>query len=81
LYAGTYSNKEYNLTPTIVASGNKLIFQPWDNGPKIELIPQSETHFLAPGWILPVRFDKDKDGIVKQMVEESDEGGVYKKIK
>ena len=81
LYAGTYFNEVYNLTPTIAREGNKLIFRPWENGPRVELIPQSEQHFLAPGWVLPVSFVKDKSGHVTQMIEDSDLGGIYKKIK
>jgi hypothetical protein len=51
------------------------------NGLKIELIPQSESHYLAPGWVLPLTFVKDKDGHTIALVEDSDEGGIYKKIK
>lgn len=80
LYEGKYFNEGYGITSTIIRSGDKLIFQPWENGPKLELIPQSETHFLAPGWILPVHFVKDENGLVTEMVEESGEGGVYKRI-
>ena len=47
----------------------------------VELIPQSELHFLAPGSYLPFAFIKDKDGHVTGMVEDSDEGQSYKKIK
>ncbi len=81
LYAGTYLNEEFNSTYTIFREGNKLFGQAWENAPKTELIPQSEVHFLAPGWRLPVSFVKDKMGNVIQLVEDSDAGLVWKKIK
>jgi mono/diheme cytochrome c family protein len=81
LYAGTYFNEKYNWSVTVMKEKNNLIFQPWENGPKIELVPQSELHFLAPGWVLPMSFSKDKDGHITQLMEDSDEGLVYKKIK
>ena len=80
-YTGTYYNKEYDFSPTVTREGNKLIFKAWENGPKAELIPQSELHFLAPGWYLPFTFIKDKNGRVTQMAEDTDEGLVYEKIK
>src|SRR4051812_49012904 len=49
LYSGAYFNEKYSITLIVYRKGNELIFQPWENGPKIELIPQSELHFLAPG--------------------------------
>ena len=80
-YAGTYYNKEFDFSTVVKRDGNKLIFIPWENGPKVELIPQSELHFLAPGWYLPFTFTKDKDGHVISIVEDSDEGLTYTKIK
>jgi mono/diheme cytochrome c family protein len=80
-YTGTYYNKEFDFSPTVIREGNKLVFKAWENGPKAELIPQSELHFLAPGWYLPFTFIKDKNGNVTGMVEDSDEGQFYKKIK
>jgi hypothetical protein len=52
-----------------------------ENGPKTELIPESELHFLAPGWALAISFVKDKNGRITQLVEDSDFGATYKKIK
>ena len=80
-YAGTYLCEKYNWTVTIVKKENKLIFIPWENGPETELIPQSEQHFLAPGWILPMHFVENKDEYITHLVEETDEGQIYKKIK
>jgi hypothetical protein len=45
------------------------------------LIPQSEAYFLAPGWVLPVSFVKDKDGKVTQIEEGTDIGRTFKKVK
>jgi mono/diheme cytochrome c family protein len=81
LYAGTYFNERYNFSVTVTREKSNLIFQPWENGPKIELVPQSESHFLAPGWFLPMSFIKDEKGQIAQMREDSDEGLVYKKVK
>ncbi len=80
-YAGIYLNEEWNSRYIITREGAKLIGQTVENGPKVELIPQSELHFLAPGWVLPVNFIKDKNEHITQMVEDNDEGEVYKKIK
>jgi mono/diheme cytochrome c family protein len=33
-----------------------------DDGPEIELIPQSETRFFAPGWTAPIEFVLGADG-------------------
>ena len=81
LYTGTYFNEEWNATKTIFVDGNKLMGKEGENGIKIELIPQSELHFLAPGWVLPVTFVKEKDGHITGIAEDSGEGVVYKKIK
>ena len=81
LYTGTYFNKEYSITLVVFRKGKELVFQPWENGPKIELIPQSELYFLAPGWYLPFTFIKDKNGRATQITEDTDEGLVYEKIK
>ncbi len=78
---GSYYNAEWNITRIISREGDKLIGREGENGLKIELIPKSELHYLAPGWVLPVTFVKDKNGRTTQLVEDSDEGGVYKKIK
>jgi len=80
-YAGTYLIEKFDWSVKLVREGDKLIFQPWENGPKIELIAQSKVHFLAPGWTLPFTFIKDKNSNVTGMVEDTDEGQVYKKIK
>jgi mono/diheme cytochrome c family protein len=80
-YAGTYLDEQYGSTYIISKERNKLLGQPWENGPKTELIPQSELSFIVPGWVLPVSFVKDKDGRVSQLVEGSDYGRTFKKIK
>jgi mono/diheme cytochrome c family protein len=80
-YTGTYLDEEYNAFYIIRRDKNKLIGMPRENGPKTELIPESELHFFAPGWPLAVSFVKDKNGRVTQLVEDSDFGRAYKKIK
>lgn len=80
-YAGKYLNKEHNVTYIILREGNKLIFKRREDGPKIELIPQSDEYFLAPGWYVPFTFVKDKNGRVIELIEETDFGKSFKKIK
>jgi len=80
-YAGTYLDEEYGSTYIISKEGNKLVGQPWENAPKTELIAQSELHFIGPGWVLGFSFVKDKNGQVAQLIEDSDYGRTFKKIK
>ncbi|MEJ7681792.1 MAG: hypothetical protein WKG06_28890 [Segetibacter sp.] len=80
-YAGTYFNEESNSSYIILKERNKLMGMAYENGPKTELIPQSELHFLAPSWPLPISFIKDKNGNVTQLAEETDFGRTFKKIK
>ena len=80
-YAGTYSNEEYGDSYIISKQGAKLVAQQWENAPKTELIPQSEFHFLAPGWVLGFSFVKGKEGKVTALLEDTDYGRMFKKIK
>lgn len=80
-YAGTYFNEKYNATYIITKQGKKLIGQQAENAPEIELIPQTQTYFLAPGWPLPVNFITDNNSEVIALKEATDYGEVFKKIK
>ena len=80
-YVGTFLNEEYGDTYIISKQKNKLAGQQWENAPKTELIPQSELHFLAPGWVLGFSFVKDKEGKVTALLEDTDYGRMFKKIK
>jgi mono/diheme cytochrome c family protein len=81
-YAGTYLSKEWNARYIIIHKGTKLIgWQDYPHSPKRELIPQSDLHFLAPGWALPVTFSKDKDGHIIQLKEDTYYGGTFTKVK
>ena len=80
-YAGTYFNEQWNNSYIITRNGNMLFGKQWETGPATELIPQTELRFLAPGWVLPINFIKDKDGRIMQLAEETDYGRVFKKIK
>ena len=53
---------------------------PWLDSVMLTLLTQ-KLHFLAPGWPVPVSFVKDRTGRVIQLVEDSDYGMVFKKIK
>ena len=80
-YVGKYFNEKYNATYIITQQGKKLMGQQAENAPKIELIPQTQTYFLAPGWVLPINFIKDENGNVTALKEATDYGEVFKKIK
>jgi len=80
-YTGTYFNEERQSTYIIFKEGNKLFGKQWETAPKIELIPQSASYFLAPGWPVPVSFIKDKDGHITQLMEATDYGVLHRKIK
>ncbi len=81
LYTGTYYNEQTGSTYIISKDGNKLMGQQWENGPKSELMPQSESRFLAGGWVLPINFNKSKDGNDILLTEETDYGRIFKKKK
>lgn len=79
-YVGTYQEDEWKMTLIVKRSGKKLVAKNWDQGPEFELVPQSETHFVALGLPLPLTFVKDEQGKVVKFVEDTDYGRVYKKI-
>ncbi|MBX2923960.1 MAG: c-type cytochrome [Chitinophagaceae bacterium] len=80
-YVGVYFNEKYNATYIITKQGKKLMGQQAENAPKIELIPQTATYFLTPGWPLPVNFISDAAGNITALKEATDYGEVFKKIK
>jgi mono/diheme cytochrome c family protein len=80
-YAGTYLNERYNWLQTVVRDGSRLIYIPWENAPTTELVPQSELHFLAPGYPVSINFAKDGNGKIVQLAEALDDGLIFKKIK
>jgi mono/diheme cytochrome c family protein len=59
--AGRYHSSEADSTLTIRRETQRL-YGVADDGPEVELIPQSETLFLAPGWVAPVEFVLGADG-------------------
>lgn len=79
-YAGTYMNEENKWSMTVAKKKNKLMFIPWPNAPEVAMIPQSEFKFLVPGYYFPIRFEKDANGNITQLVEDYNEGMVFKKI-
>jgi len=82
-YTGTYTIEAgLGFSPPtyiILTEKNKLFGKMWEDGPKVELIPQSELRFLAPGWPLPLNFIKDEHGRIIQLKEETGYGSLYKK--
>ncbi|HXO74325.1 MAG TPA: hypothetical protein VN824_03825, partial [Puia sp.] len=80
-YTGTYFNAAFQSTYIISKDGDKLYGKQGETAPKTELIPQSELYFLAPGWPLPITFNKEKDGRITGLTEATDYGVVHKKIK
>jgi mono/diheme cytochrome c family protein len=59
--AGQYHSSEFDVTLEIRHDRGKLYGREGE-GPEIELVPQSATRFLAPGWPTPVEFVLGADG-------------------
>jgi hypothetical protein len=64
--AGRYRSDDADVTLSIRSAGGRLYGRENDD-PEIELIAQSDTRFLAPGWVAPVEFVAGEDGRVKQL--------------
>lgn len=64
--AGRYHSHRYELTIHVRSDGGRL-FGRVDAEPEVELIAQSATRFLAPGWPAPVEFVLDADGRVTHL--------------
>ena len=64
--AGRYHSDEVRVTLSIRREGDRLYGRENDD-PEIELIAQSETRFLAPGWVAPIEFVVGKDGRVNRL--------------
>jgi hypothetical protein len=64
--AGQYRSDEANVTLSIRSAGGRLYGRENDDA-EIELIPRSDTLFLAPGWVAPIEFVLGRDGRVKQL--------------
>ncbi len=65
--AGRYRHPGWDLTITIRADGERLYGRE-DDGPEIELVPQSPIRFLAPGWPAPIEFALDEAGRAMHLV-------------
>lgn len=63
---GRYYSRDYDFTIHVRRDGRRL-YGRVDDEPEIELIAQSETRFLAPGWLAPVEFVLDADGRATQL--------------
>ncbi len=61
--AARYHSSDFGVTLAIRRDDGRLYGRE-DDGPEIELVPLSATHFLAPGWVAPVEFVVDGDGRV-----------------
>jgi len=64
--AGRYRSDDADVTLSIRSEGSRLYGRENDD-PEIELIAQSETKFLAPGWVAPIEFVVGEDGRVNQL--------------
>ena len=64
--AGTYRSEQFRVTLTVRSDGHHLYGRE-DTGAEVELIAQSATRFLAPGWSAPVEFVLDDDGRVLRL--------------
>jgi hypothetical protein len=63
---GRYHSRDNDFTIHVRRDGTKL-FGRVEPEPEIELIAQSPTRFLAPGWLAPVEFILDAEGRAKQL--------------
>jgi mono/diheme cytochrome c family protein len=64
--AGRYRSDELDVTLTIRHDGSRLFGRENDD-PEIELVAQSESRFLAPGWLVPIEFVIGEGGKVKRV--------------
>lgn len=64
--AGRYHSEELDVTISVRRDGSRLFGRENDD-PEIELFAQSETRFLAPGWLVPIEFVVGEDGQVKRV--------------
>jgi mono/diheme cytochrome c family protein len=64
--AGRYHSREYDFTIAVRRDGPRL-YGRVDEEPEIELVAQSATRFLAPGWLAPVEFVLDAAGRVTHL--------------
>ncbi len=65
--AGRFHSVDLDSTLTFRHETGRL-YGVADDGPEIELIPQSETRFIAPGWVAPVEFALGADGRSSKVV-------------
>jgi mono/diheme cytochrome c family protein len=68
-YVGDYYSDEYDFTLHITRAGDRLMLQE-DDGAVVEMIPRTETRFVVPGGIAPIRFVRAADGAVNELVSE-----------
>jgi mono/diheme cytochrome c family protein len=80
-YVGTYQEDVSKSTYIVSRKGSNLIVKNWNKGPEFELIPQSELYFIGAGLPLPLTFVKDKNGHITQIMEATDYGRVFFKMK
>jgi mono/diheme cytochrome c family protein len=78
-YAGQYRNEEYGETLTIVRAGDRLEMRD-AGGEAIELIPRSDTEFLAPGALAPVGFVRDGSGRVARLLSHEVEDVAFERL-
>jgi len=77
--AGRYRSDDADVTLSIRSEGSRLYGRENDD-PEIELIAQSETKFLAPGWVAPIEFVVGEDGRVNQLKSLEIEPFVFERI-
>ncbi len=63
---GRYHSEELDFTITVRRDGNRLFAREGDD-PEIAIFAQSQTRFLAPGWLAPLEFVIDQDGSVNRV--------------
>ena len=76
---GRYRSDDADVTLSIRSERGRLYGRENDD-PEIELIAQSETKFLAPGWVAPIEFVVGEDGRVNQLKSLEIEPFVFERI-
>jgi mono/diheme cytochrome c family protein len=77
--AARYHSNDFGVTLAIRRDGSRLYGREND-GPEIELVPLSATHFLAPGWVAPVEFILDGTGRVTHVASLGIERVLFERL-
>lgn len=77
-YVGHYQCDEIGDAVEIFQDGDSLKGR--DGPMQFDLIATSDSSFLTPGWIAPIRFERDRTGRVVHMIESDIKDYVYVRL-